>query len=210
MELASNATAGGDANDRGIAFYSGQGGVVKEGFFGMDMQSKRFVFQTETGSSGTSGSGVNEFTTPWGDAEFNGLYVVVSEVGNIKLGGDGTLKTITTTSGDLVVNSETGEVVFGITNGSAGWAATTNVTVSGDLTVDGTVNLTAPLEVTSGGTGIDALTGDAFVITTEGSTGVAPALDFITYTSVNGSIGILQIGTDGHPTVSNIIDGGTY
>jgi hypothetical protein len=211
MELASNATAGGDANDRGIAFYYGQGGVVKEGFFGMDMQSKRFVFQTETGSSGTSGSGVNEFTTPWGDAEFNGLYVVVSEVGNIKLGGDGTLNTITTTTGDLIVNSDTGEVVFGITNGSAGWAATTNVTVSGNLTVDGTLTLsTTPLEVTSGGTGLDALTGNAFVITTEGSTGVAPALDFVTYTSVNGSVGILQINAEGHPEVSDIIDGGTY
>jgi hypothetical protein len=211
MELASNATAGGDANDRGIAFYYGQGGVVKEGFFGMDMQSKRFVFQTETGSSGTSGSGVNEFTTPWGDAEFNGLYVVVSEVGNIKLGGDGTLNTITTTTGDLIVNSDTGEIVFGITNGSAGWAATTNVTVSGNLTVDGTLTLsTTPLEVTSGGTGLDALTGNAFVITTEGSTGVAPALDFVTYTSVNGSVGILQINAEGHPEVSDIIDGGTY
>jgi hypothetical protein len=211
MELASNATAGGDANDRGIAFYYGQGGVVKEGFFGMDMQSKRFVFQTETGSSGTSGSGVNEFTTPWGDAEFNGLYVVVSEVGNIKLGGDGTLNTITTTTGDLIVNSDTGEIVFGITNGSAGWAATTNVTVSGNLTVDGTLTLsTTPLEVTSGGTGLDALTGNAFVITTEGSTGVAPALDFVTYTSANGSVGILQINAEGHPEVSDIIDGGTY
>jgi hypothetical protein len=210
IELATDAIAGGDANDRGIAFYYGQGGVVKEGFFGMDMQSKRFVFQTETGSSGNSGSGVNEFVTPWGDAEFNGLYVVVSEIGNIKLGGNGTLNTITTTSGDLVVNSDTGEVVFGITNGSAGWAATTNVTVSGNLEVDGNLMLNNPLEVTSGGTGIDALTGDAFVITTEGSTGVAPALDFITYTSVNGSIGVLQIGADGHPAVSNIIDGGTY
>jgi hypothetical protein len=211
MELATNASAGGDANDRGIAFYYGQGGVVKEGFFGMDMQSKRFVFQTETGSSGTSGSGVDEFTTPWGDAEFNGLYVVVSEVGNIKLGGDGTLNTITTTSGDLIVNSDTGEVVFGITNGSAGWAATTNVTVSGNLTVDGTLTLsTTPLEVTSGGTGLDVLTGNAFVITTEGSTGVAPALDFVTYTSTAGSIGILQINAEGHPEVSDIIDGGTY
>ena len=211
MELATNAIAGGDANDRGIAFYYGQGGVVKEGFFGMDMQSKRFVFQTETGSSGTSGSGVDEFTTPWGDAEFNGLYVVVSEIGNIKLGGDGTLNTVTTTSGDLIVNSDTGEVVFGITNGSAGWAATTNVTVSGNLTVDGTLTLsTTPLEVTSGGTGLDALTGNAFVITTEGSTGVAPAFDFVTYTSTAGSVGILQINAEGHPEVSDIIDGGTY
>jgi hypothetical protein len=211
MELATNAIAGGDANDRGIAFYYGQGGVVKEGFFGMDMQSKRFVFQTETGTSGTSGSGVDEFTTPWGDAEFNGLYVVVSEVGNIKLGGDGTLNTITTTSGDLIVNSDTGEVVFGISNGSAGWAATTNVTVSGNLTVDGTLTLsTTPLEVTSGGTGLDALTGNAFVITTEGSTGVAPAFDFVTYTSVDGSVGILQINAEGHPEVSDTIDGGTY
>jgi hypothetical protein len=211
MELATNASAGGDANDRGIAFYYGQGGVVKEGFFGMDMQSKRFVFQTETGSSGTSGSGVDEFTTPWGDAEFNGLYVVVSEVGNIKLGGDGTLNTITTTSGDLIVNSDTGEVVFGISNGSAGWAATTNVTVSGNLTVDGTLTLsTTPLEVTSGGTGLDVLTGNAFVITTEGSTGVPPAFDFVTYTSTAGSIGILQINAEGHPEVSDIIDGGTY
>ena len=211
MELATNATAGGDANDRGIAFYYGQGGVVKEGFFGMDMQSKRFVFQTETGSSGTSGSGVDEFTTPWGDAEFNGLYVVVSEVGNIKLGGDGTLNTVTTTSGDLIVNSDTGEVVFGISNGSAGWAATTNVTVSGNLTVDGTLTLsTTPLEVTSGGTGLDVLTGNAFVITTEGSTGVAPAFDFVTYTSTAGSVGILQINAEGHPEVSDIIDGGTY
>ena len=211
MELATNAIAGGDANDRGIAFYYGQGGVVKEGFFGMDMQSKRFVFQTETGTSGTSGSGVDEFTTPWGDAEFNGLYVVVSEVGNIKLGGDGTLNTITTTSGDLIVNSDTGEVVFGISNGSAGWAATTKVTVSGNLTVDGTLTLsTTPLEVTSGGTGLDALTGNAFVITTEGSTGVAPAFDFVTYTSVDGSVGILQINAEGHPEVSDTIDGGTY
>jgi hypothetical protein len=211
MELATNAIAGGDANDRGIAFYYGQGGVVKEGFFGMDMQSKRFVFQTETGSSGTSGSGVDEFTTPWGDAEFNGLYVVVSEIGNIKLGGAGTLNTVTTTSGDLIVNSDTGEVVFGITNGSAGWAATTNVTVSGNLTVDGTLTLsTTPLEVTSGGTGLDVLTGNAFVITTEGSTGVAPAFDFVTYTSTAGSVGILQINAEGHPEVSDIIDGGTY
>ena len=211
MELATNATAGGDANDRGIAFYYGQGGAVKEGFFGMDMQSKRFVFQTETGTTGTSGSGVDEFTTPWGDAEFNGLYVVVSEIGNIKLGGAGTLNTVTTTSGDLIVNSDTGEVVFGITNGSAGWAATTNVTVSGNLTVDGTLTLsTTPLEVTSGGTGLDALTGNAFVITTEGSTGVAPAFDFVTYTSVDGSVGILQINAEGHPEVSDTIDGGTY
>ena len=210
FELATNALAGGDANDRGIAFYYGQGGVVKEGFFGMDMQSKRFVFQTVKGTGGTSGTGVNEFVTPWGDAEFNGLYVVVSEIGNIKLGGDGTLNTITTTSGDLVVNSDTGEVVFGIAN-SGGWAATTNVTVSGDLTVDGTLTLSnTPLEVTSGGTGLDALTGNAFVITTEGSTGVPPALDFVTYTSVDGSIGILQINALGHPEVSNIIDGGTY
>ena len=210
FELATNALAGGDANDRGIAFYYGQGGVVKEGFFGMDMQSKRFVFQTQKGTGGTSGTGVNEFVTPWGDAEFNGLYVVVSEIGNIKLGGDGTLNTITTTSGDLVVNSDTGEVVFGIAS-SGGWAATTNVTVSGDLTVDGTLTLTnTPLEVTSGGTGLDALTGNAFVITTEGSTGVPPALDFVTYTSVDGSIGILQINALGHPEVSNIIDGGTY
>ena len=210
FELATNALAGGDANDRGIAFYYGQGGVVKEGFFGMDMQSKRFVFQTQKGTGGTSGTGVNEFVTPWGDAEFNGLYVVVSEIGNIKLGGDGTLNTITTTSGDLVVNSDTGEVVFGIAS-SGGWAATTNVTVSGDLTVDGTLTLSnTPLEVTSGGTGLDALTGNAFVITTEGSTGVPPALDFVTYTSVDGSIGILQINALGHPEVSNIIDGGTY
>ena len=211
MELATNATAGGDANDRGIAFYYGQGGVVKEGFFGMDMQSKRFVFQTETGTTGTSGSGVDEFGTPWGDAEFNGLYVVVSEVGNIKLGGAGTLNTVTTTSGDLIVNSDTGEVVFGITNGSAGWAATTNVTVSGNLTVDGTLTLsTTPLEVTSGGTGLDVLTGNAFVITTEGSTGVAPAFDFVTFNSVDGSVGILQINAEGHPEVSDTIDGGTY
>jgi hypothetical protein len=210
FELATNALAGGDANDRGIAFYYGQGGVVKEGFFGMDMQSKRFVFQTQKGTGGTSGTGVNEFVTPWGDAEFNGLYVVVSEIGNIKLGGDGTLNTLTTTSGDLIVNSDTGEVVFGIAS-SGGWAATTNVTVSGDLTVDGTLTLTNnPLEVTSGGTGLDALTGNAFVITTEGSTGVAPAFDFVTYTPVDGSIGIMQINALGHPTVSNIIDGGTY
>ena len=210
FELATNALAGGDANDRGIAFYYGQGGVLKEGFFGMDMQSKRFVFQTEKGTGGTSGTGVNEFTSPWGDAEFNGLYVTVSEIGNIKLGGDGTLNTITTTSGDLVVNSDTGEVVFGITNGSAGWAATTNVTVSGDLNVDGTLSFAQPLPVTSGGTGIDALPSNAYAITTEGSTGVAPALDFITYTSIDGSIGILQIGANGHPTISNVIDGGTY
>ena len=210
MELATNAIAGGDANDRGIAFYYGNGSVVKEGFFGMDMQSKRFVFQTQKGTGGTSGTGVNEFTTPWGDAEFNGIYVTVSEIGNIKLGGDGTLNTITTTSGDLVVNSDTGEVVFGITNGSAGWAATTNVTVNGNLAVDGTLSLNSPLEVTSGGTGLDVLTGSAFVVTTPASTGVAPALDFVTYTSIDGSIGVLQIGADGLPVISDIIDGGTY
>ena len=210
MELATNAIAGGDANDRGIAFYYGNGSVVKEGFFGMDMQSKRFVFQTQKGTGGTSGTGVNEFVTPWGDAEFNGIYVTVSEIGNIKLGGDGTLNTITTTSGDLIVNSDTGEVVFGISNGSAGWAATTNVTVSGDLTVDGTLSLNSPLEVTSGGTGLDVLTGSAFVVTTPASTGVAPALDFVTYTSIDGSIGVLQIGADGLPVISDIIDGGTY
>jgi hypothetical protein len=210
IQLATNAIAGGDANDRGVSFNFGEGGVVKTGFFGMDMQSKRFVFQKAVGSgsgSGGTGSTGNEFFSPWGDAEFNGLYAVVSEIGDIKLGGAGTLGKLTTTAGDLTIASFSGEVVFGVP-GSGGTNA--NVTVTGDLDVSGTVTLADPLTVTSGGTGVDVLTSNAFAITTEGSTGVAPALDFITYTSVNGSVGVMQIGSNGQPTVSDIIDGGEY
>jgi len=210
IQLATNAIAGGDANDRGVSFNFGEGGVVKTGFFGMDMQSKRFVFQKSVGSgSGTGGTGStgNEFFSPWGDAEFNGLYAVVSETGNIKLGGAGTLSKITTTAGDLTIASYTGEVVFGVP-GSGGTSA--NVTVTGDLDVGGTVTLSAPLTVASGGTGLNVLTANAFVISTPSSTGVDPALDFVTYTSVNGSVGVMQIGSNGLPTVSDIIDGGEY
>ena len=210
IQLATNAIAGGDANDRGVSFNFGEGGVVKTGFFGMDMQSKRFVFQKAVGSgSGVGGTGStgNEFFSPWGDAEFNGLYAVVSEIGDIKIGGTGTLGKLTTTAGDLTIASYSGEVVFGVP-GSGGTAA--NVTVTGDLDVSGTVTLAAPLEVTSGGTGLDILTANAFVISTPGSTGVDPALDFVTYTSVDGSVGVMQIGANGLPTVSDVIDGGEY
>ena len=210
IQLATNAIAGGDANDRGVSFNFGESGVVKTGFFGMDMQSKRFVFQKAVGSgSGTGGTGStgNEFFSPWGDAEFNGLYAVVSEIGDIQLGGTGTLGTITTTAGNLVVNAATGEVVFGVA-GSGGSVA--NVTITGDLDVTGTVTLDTALAVTSGGTGLDILTGNAVVFTDSGSTGVDPALSFMTFTSSGGSKGVVQFGDDNIPFVSNIIDGGTY
>ena len=206
IQLATNAIAGGDANDRGVSFNFGEGGVVKTGFFGMDMQSKRFVFQKAVGSgSGTPGTGHtgNEFFSPWGDAEFNGVYATVSEIGNIKLAGTGTLGTITTTAGDLTIKSYTGEVVFGVP-GSGGIDA--NVTVTGDLDVSGTVTLANPLAVTSGGTGLDVLTSNAVVFTTTATTGVPSALTFLTGTWAQ----VIQYGEDGVPFASSTIDGGTY
>ena len=94
-------------------------------------------------------------------------------------------------------------------SGEAG-KALLKVTVTGDLDVSGTVTLANPLAVTSGGTGLDILTGNAVVFTDSGSTGVDPALSFMTFTSSGGSIGVVQFGDDNIPFVSNIIDGGTY
>jgi len=178
IELAYDTTnVASDGLDRGIRFKWGNGTAVKEGFFGFDIQSQRFVFKPDESAT------TDNFSAPWGDAEFGDIYATGADIGNITIGivDD---NTISTTSGNLVLDSATGIV-----------------DVNADLQAD-SLSLTAALPVASGGTGLQSLTGNAVVISNSAGT----AFSFVTGTE--GAI--MQFNASGVPVSSNIIDGGTY
>lgn len=104
-------------------------------------------------------------------------------IGNIQIGitADGE---IDTGSGDLTLDSATG-----------------TVNVTGTLTA-ATLTLTNDLAVTEGGTGLSSFTGNGVFISNTAGT----AISFLTGTEGD----IVQFNSSGVPTVSNIIDGGTY
>lgn len=186
--LADNTTdVNSDGTDRGVNFKWGNGTSVVDGFFGFDIQSQRFVFKPD--DSAEANSSDENFEAPWGDAQFGDVYVTGVDAGNITVGivDD---NTISTTSGDLVIDSTTDQV-----------NVTANLDVESTLSAD-TLTLTNDLAVVHGGTGLSSLTGQAFVISDAGGT----AFQFITGTQGD----ILQYDASGNPIASNIIDGGTY
>jgi hypothetical protein len=178
-----------DGFDRGARFKWGNGTAVKTGFFGFDIQTERFVFtKDETVTS-------DDFSSPWGDAEFGNVYGTGADFGNVQVGlGDN--QTITTASGKLVLDASTNEVevnAFLDVNGDADVSGTLNST---------TLTLTNDLAVTHGGTGLSSFTGKAVFISNNAGT----AVSFLTGTE--GSI--IQFNNQGEPISSNIIDGGEY
>ena len=188
IALADNTTSiASDGLDRGVRFKYGDGSAVLTGFFGLDIQTQRFVFQND------ETAGTDDFSTPWGDAEFGNIYGTGADLGNITVGLS-TDNTITTTTGDLILDSSTGELVIN-----------DNATVNGTLDVTGAVTLTVDLAVVHGGTGVSSFTGNSIITANAGGT----ALSYLT-SSLGTAGDLVQFDAAGVPIVSNIIDGGTY
>ena len=129
IELAKD-TSSADGLDRGVRFKYHNGTAVKDGFFGLDIQTERFIFTKDEDFSGGENA-----STPFHDAQFGGVFA-----GNVQLGLTGDNE-IDTTSGNLTIDSAGG-----------------TVTVDDNLSVTGTVSLTNDLAVTHGGTGVSSFT----------------------------------------------------
>ncbi len=177
-----------DGIDRGVNFKWGNGSAVVDGFFGFDIQTQRFVFKPDDSSESNSSN--EDFTSPWGDAEFGNIYGTGADLGNITVAiADD--NTITTVSGKLVLDSSDNEV-----------EVNADLDLNGNLDVSGTVTLANDLAVAHGGTGVSSFTGNGVFI----SNGAGTAL-----TQVTGSEGdLIQFNGSGVPFASDIIDGGTY
>ena len=215
VELAKDTSAA-DGLDRGVRFKWHDGSSVKDGFFGFDIQTQRFSFTADEDLSGGDNA-----SSPWGDAQFGGVYA-----GNVRLGVTADNE-IDTSSGNLILDSAGGTVQItdnldldGNGDVSGTLAVGSNLTVGGNiaagsnnLTATGTVSLgatsaaslslTTDLAVTHGGTGVSSFTGDAVLISNAGGT----ALSFIT-SSDEGAI--LQFNSSNVPVASTIVDCGTY
>ncbi len=129
IELAKD-TSSADGLDRGVRFKYHNGSAVKDGFFGLDIQTERFIFTKDEDFSGGENA-----STPFHDAQFGGVFA-----GNVQLGLTGDNE-IDTTSGNLTIDSAGG-----------------TVTVDDNLSVTGTVSLTTDLAVAHGGTGVSSFT----------------------------------------------------
>ena len=187
--LADNtSSATSDGIDRGVNFKWGNGSSVVDGFFGFDIQTQRFVFKPDDSAEGDASD--ENFTSPWGDAEFGNIYGTGADLGNITVGiADD--NTITTVSGKLVLDSNTNEV-----------EVNADLDLNGNLDVSGTVTLANDLAVVHGGTGVSSFTGNGVFI----SNGAGTAL-----TQVTGTEGdLIQFNSSGVPFASEVIDGGTY
>ena len=193
IALGDNSAASGDGLDRGVRFKWGDGSNVKDGFFGMDMQTNRFVFTHDEDLSSSENA-----SSPWSDAEFGNIYGTGADLGNITVGiADD--NTITTVSGKLVLDSNTNEVEV-----NADLDLNGNLDTSGTATIGGQVTLSdgTGLRVNQGGTGIRSFTGKGVFVSNNAGT----AISFLTGTEGN----LIQFNSSGVPISSNIIDGGTY
>jgi hypothetical protein len=196
MHVGQGSLAAGDANDRGVSFEYGDGSAVKDGFFGMDIQTGRFTFDKDLASGAADD---DEFSSPWGDAQFHNLYLD----GSLDITGnsvtDGTGKVTGMLTADGGINTSAGDLTIAPAGG--------DTTVTGTLTASGAFNaasatLTAALPVASGGTGLQSYTGNGYFISNAGGT----AVSFIT----GAQYGILQFNASNVPVVSSTIDGGTF
>jgi hypothetical protein len=174
LVLADNSGTTVDGIDRGVRFKYGDGSAVKEGFFGFDHQTERFVFTKDEDFSGGE-----DASSPWHDAQFGGVYA-----GDVTVGVS-TNNTITTTAGNLVLDSAGGTLDIN-----------DNVDISGSLV------LGTDLAVAHGGTGMSSFTANGVFI----SNSSGNAISFLTGTE--GSV--IQFNSSGNPISSSIIDGGTY
>ncbi|MBI33141.1 MAG: hypothetical protein CMD98_04625 [Gammaproteobacteria bacterium] len=214
MHVGQGSLAAGDANDRGVSFEYGDGSVVKDGFFGMDIQTERFVFQTDI----TSGNADDdEFSSPWSDAQFNSLYLdsnlsvtgTSTVTGNSTYGGTLGVTGATTLSSTLAVtgalsanggiNTASGDLTIAPAGGDT--TVTGTLTVSGALSAN-SASLTTALPVGSGGTGLQSYTSNGYFIANTGGT----AMSFITGTQYQ----LLQFNGSGVPVASSTIDCGTF
>jgi len=174
LVLADNSGTAVDNIDRGVRFKYGDGSATKEGFFGFDHQTERFVFTKDEDFSGGE-----DASSPWHDAQFGGVYA-----GDVTVGVS-TNNTITTTSGNLVLDSANGTIDIN-----------DNVDISGSLV------LGTDLAVLHGGTGMSSFTANGVFISNSSGT----AISFLTGTTGD----IIQFNGSGNPISSDIIDGGTY
>ena len=213
MHVGQGSLAAGDANDRGVSFEYGNGSVVKDGFFGMDIQTGKFVYQNDLTSAAADD---DEFSSPWGDAQFGDI----DADGNLVVDGASTLTGNTTVGGTLGV---TGNTTIDGTLSSAGTFSVTTIGATGDLTiaptggdtfitgtlttsgnldVEGNVTFDNDVPVSSGGTGMSSFTSNGYFIANTGGT----AVSFITGTQYD----VLQFNSSGVPVASSTIDGGTF
>ena len=182
VQVLGDGTDSDDGLDRGIKFkyYDDASSTVKQGFFGFDggasnSGTERFVFKKVISNDD------DDLDSPWGDAEFNELYVskVQSVAGNL---------TIDSAGGTTIINDAVD------LNGA--------LDVSGALSAS-SLTLTTDLAVAHGGTGVSTFTSKGVLIG-NGSSAIAVTAA----SSANGSI--LQADSGGTPAFSNVIDGGTY
>ena len=169
-----------DGKDRGIEFRWHDGSNPKLGFFGVDEDDNEFQFIPDSSVTSETYSGT------LGNAKFGRV-----SASNIRIGGTGTTRLITTTSGNIEIDSAGG-----------------TTTIDDILTVTGaasaaSLTLTTDLAVAHGGTGRSSFSNKAVMVT--GSSGAV--LAGIT-SSTEGAI--LQYNSSGTPIASEIIDGGTY
>ena len=83
IKVGDGSALAGDSLDRGINLDYGDGSAVKTGFFGMDMQTKRFSFKPD--SSVTT----EDYSAPWGDAQFSGIFL--GTTGQMEIDATGTM-----------------------------------------------------------------------------------------------------------------------
>ena len=184
FELAKD-TSSADGLDRGIRFKYHNGSAVKDGFFGFDIQTERFIFTKDEDFTGGENA-----STPFHDGQFGGVFA-----GNVQLGITGDNE-IDTTSGNLTIDSAGGTTTID-----------DDVSISGATTITGRLNLSdgTGLNVDEGGTGVRGFTGDAVIISNAGGT----ALSYLT-SSLGTAGDFVQFNASGVPIVTSVIDGGTY
>jgi len=184
FELAKD-TSSADGLDRGIRFKYHNGSAVKDGFFGFDIQTERFIFTKDEDFSGGENA-----STPFHDGQFGGVFA-----GNVQLGvtADGE---IDTTTGNLTIDSAGGTTTID-----------DDVSITGATTITGRLNLSdgTGLNVDEGGTGVRGFTGDAVVISNAAGT----ALSYLT-SSFTTTGNLVQFNASGVPVVSDVLDGGEY
>ena len=169
-----------DGKDRGIEFRWHDGSNPKLGFFGVDEDDNEFQFIPDSSVTSETYSGT------LGNAKFGRV-----SASNIRIGGTGTTRLITTTSGNIEIDSAGG-----------------TTTIDDILTVTGaasaaSLTLTTDLAVAHGGTGRSSFSNKAVMVTGTSGTPLAGITS-----STEGAI--LQFNSSGTPVASEIIDGGTY
>ena len=136
LVLADNSGTTVDGIDRGVRFKYGDGTNTKEGFFGFDHQTERFVFTKDEDFSGGE-----DASSPWHDAQFGGVYA-----GDVTVGVSANNK-ITTTSGNLVLDSAGG-----------------TLNINDNVDISGSLALGTDLAVAHGGTGMSSFTANGVFI----------------------------------------------